>query len=240
MKASTLDLIEQLRSLPRADQHARLREIVPSLGLQERFDLLHRLGVYHHDESVSGAASTLDETARLRAGLPQWLADHAVSSMLDIPCGDFHWMQRVEFAGQYTGADIVREIVEENQRLHGSDRRRFVVLDATKDVLPRVDLILCRDLFVHLGNQDVLSALRNMVASGSGLLVTNHFLDRQDNPDIESGDFRAINLCRPPFRLPPPEDSILEESALAGGLFRDRSMALWRLQEVGRALADGS
>lgn len=230
-------LMEELRSLPRDEQHARLREIVPGLDLQERFALLHRLGVYHHAESLSGAASTLGETSRFRAALPGWIAAHEVSTMLDIPCGDFHWMQRVDFAGQYTGADIVPEIVQENQRVHGSARRQFRLLDATRDPLPRVDLILCRDLFVHLGNRDVLAALRNMVASGSRLLVTNHFRDRESNPEIESGDFRPIHLCRPPFCLPEPESSILEQSDLADGLFRDRCMALWRLPDVARALA---
>lgn len=231
------DLVEELRALPRDEQHARLRQIVPGLGLQERFALLHRLGVYHHAESLSGAASTLDETSRFRAVLPDWIAAHSVATLLDIPCGDFHWMRRVQFAGHYTGVDIVPEIVQENRRVHGSDRREFLLLDATRDPLPKVDLIVCRDLFVHLGNRDVLAALRNMVASGSRLLVTNHFRDRLDNPEIESGDFRAINLCRPPFHLPEPESSVLEESDLADGLFRDRCMALWRLPEVAGALA---
>lgn len=230
-------LTEELRALPRDLQHERLREIVPALSLAERFDLLHQLGVYHHAESLSGAASTLDETARLRAVLPEWIAAHAVSSILDIPCGDFHWMQRVEFAGQYTGADIVPGIVEANRRAYTSDRRRFVQLDATRDPLPAADLVVCRDLFVHLGNRDVLAVLANLVASGSRLLVTNHFLERTDNPDIESGDFRPINLCCAPFGLPQPMASIREESALADGLFRDRAMALWRLADVSFALA---
>lgn len=230
-------LTDELRALPRDLQHERLRELVPALSLAERFDLLHRLGVYHHAESLSGAASTLDETARLRAALPEWIAAHAVDSILDIPCGDFHWMQRVEFAGHYTGADIVPGIVERNRLAYASDRRHFVLLDATSDPLPAVDLVVCRDLFVHLGNRDVRAVLGNLVASGSRLLVTNHFLDRTENPDIESGDFRPINLCRAPFGLPQPMAAIREESALAEGLFRDRAMALWRLADIARALA---
>lgn len=240
MVDSMQDLLAELRTLPNEQQHERLRKIVPTLTLGERFELLHRLGVYHHPESLSGAASTLRETARFRAVLPEWLATHAVETILDIPCGDFHWMQLVDFSGYYTGADIVPELVEQNQRVHGSDRRRFLLLDASRDALPRVDLIVCRDLLVHLGNRDVIAVLRNAAASGSRLLVTNHFLDRQDNPDIESGDFRAINLCLPPFGLPQPESVVVEESVLAGGLFRDRSMALWRLAEVARVLGSCS
>jgi hypothetical protein len=68
--------------------------------------------------------------------------------------------------------------------------------------------------------------------------LTNHFQERDENPDIESGDFRPINLCRAPFRLAPPELVVLEESVLDGGLYRDRAMALWPVTTVARDLAD--
>ncbi len=240
MEDSVQELVVRLGGLPPAELHERLRQIIPSLALRERFELLHRLGVYHHAETVSGAASTLSETARLRAALPGWIAEHRVATMLDIPCGDFSWMRRVPFAGHYTGADIVPEIIAANERLHGSENRRFVVLDATRDPLPQVDLVLCRDLFVHLGDRDVRAVLRNLVASRSRLLLTSHFCDRVDNPDIESGDFRAIQLCRPPFCLPEPKSVLLEESSLADGLFRDRAMALFDLAEIAQAMGGES
>jgi hypothetical protein len=70
--------------------------VVQDLSLPERFDLLHRLRIYHHPESVSGAAATLGETAVLRDALPQVFAALRVKTLLDIPCGDFHWMQLVD------------------------------------------------------------------------------------------------------------------------------------------------
>jgi SAM-dependent methyltransferase len=239
MTSTPDSLLAELRALPREQLHERLRALVPALPLGERFELLHLLGVYHHAESLSGAASTLAETARLRAALPGLIASLRVESLLDIPCGDFHWMQEVPFSGSYVGADIVPEMVERNRLLYGSERRRFAVLDATSDRLPQVDLVLCRDLFVHLGNRDVAAVLRNIAASGARWLLTNHFQEREENPDIESGDFRAINLCRAPFHLSAPEVVVLEESALDGGLYRDRAMALWPVSTVARDLAPG-
>lgn len=236
MEEALQELVVKLGKLPPGELHERLRQLVPSLPLRERFELLHRLGVYHHADTVSGAASTLSETSRLRSALPGLVEEHGVVTILDVPCGDFYWMQRVPFAGQYTGADIVPEIVEANERYHGSENRRFVVLDATRDLLPRVDLVLCRDLFVHLSDRDVEAVLRNLVASGSRLLLTNHFRDRVENQDIESGDFRALNLCCSPFHFPPPMTVIVEDSSLADGLFRDRAMALWNLTDVAHAM----
>lgn len=229
-------LAAQLRDLPRSELHEALRRSIGPLSLAERFDLLHRLGIYHHEESFSGAASTLRETAALRAALPRLVAERGISSLLDIPCGDFHWLQQVRLDLDYSGADVVPELVRENQRRYGSARRRFTVLDATRDALPETDLILCRDLFIHLSLADCLLALRNFARSGSRWLLTNHFAGRADNPDIQSGDFRPVNLCRPPFSLPPPLEVIDERSVLAGGQFADRAMALWRLEDVGNAL----
>ena len=232
-------LAQELAGIPQAELHDRLRIVVERLSLEERFDLLHRLGVYHHPDSVSGAAATLQETESLRAALPRLVKEHSVRSVLDIPCGDFHWMQHVAIDAEYTGADIVRELVDENSKRHGGHRRRFVVLDATRDALPTVDLILCRDLLIHLSTRDCRAALANFVASRSRLLLTSHFENRDSNPEIVSGDFRPINLCRPPFNFPPPLEVINERSALDGDAFSDRSMALWRLADIADAVRQG-
>jgi len=117
-----------------------------------------------------------------------------------------------------------------------SERRRFVVLDASRDALPAVDLIMCRDLLIHLSLADCFSVLKNFVSSGSRLLLTSHFESRSSNPEIVSGDFRPINLCRAPFNLPQALRVINERSNLGDGEFTDRSMALWELRTVRRAL----
>jgi SAM-dependent methyltransferase len=225
-------LARELAAVPAAELPDRLRVIVERLTLQERFDLLHRLGIYHHEESVSGAAATLEETKMLRDALPRIAKQHAVRSVLDIPCGDFHWMQHVAFDAEYIGADIVPEIVAENQKRYGNAKRRFLLLDATRDALPRVDLIHCRDLLIHLSTRDCWAALSNFVASGSRLLLTSHFADRRDNAEIVSDDFRPVNLTRPPFEFPAPIEVINEQSALANHQFTDRSMALWPLAGI--------
>lgn len=226
-------LARELAELPLSERYERLRIEVETLSLPERFDLLHRLGVYHHPDSFSGPAATLDETAQLRAALPRIIAERGIETMLDIPCGDFAWMRHVDLHVDYTGADVVPELVNANQKRYGNETRRFVLLDATKDRLPRVDLIHCRDLLIHLSLADCRAALENFIASGSRFLLTSHFAARTANDEIVSGDFRPINLTAPPFRFPPPLEVISEESRLGEGAFTDRSMALWKLADLG-------
>ena len=97
-------------------------------------------------ESVSGEGSTLDQTAAIRAALPQLIKDFQIQTMLDIPCGDFNWMKLLDLPIQYLGADVVEDIVAENKRRFGNHSRSFTRLDLTGDTLPKVDLIFCRDL----------------------------------------------------------------------------------------------
>lgn len=229
-------LANELANLSPSERVERLRSEVESLSLPERWDLLHRLGIYHHPDSYSGPAATLAETAELRAALPRIVREREIRTMLDIPCGDFAWMRHTDLDVDYTGADVVPALVNENQKRYGSEKRRFVLLDATRDPLPGVDLVLCRDLLIHLGTRDCFAALANFVASGSRFLLTSHFAARTGNPDIVSGDFRPVNLCAPPFHFAPPLETFSENSNLGEGAFADRSMALWRLADIAQFL----
>ncbi|HYH44625.1 MAG TPA: hypothetical protein VEG34_03005 [Thermoanaerobaculia bacterium] len=125
MQIDVRSLAQSLQGLPPEEIRARLQGLGAALPLPARFELLHLLGVYHHPESVSGVGSTLRETARLREALPGLIREEGVRSLLDIPCGDFHWMQHVALDVEdveYTGADVVPEIVAANQALHGKGR----------------------------------------------------------------------------------------------------------------------
>src|ERR1700690_4609194 len=58
-------------------------------------------------ESISGPGSNLRVTEEIRKAIPELIADLGVRSILDIPCGDFNWMSRLDLGVDYTGADIV-------------------------------------------------------------------------------------------------------------------------------------
>ena len=232
MKRDHLHL-EAFAGLSREATISKLRSATEHLSLAETFILLHRLGIYHGEESWSGAGSSLAETAALRNALPMLVEEYGIRRMLDVPCGDFHWMQHVDLGSvEYSGADIVPDLVTRNTERFGAPERTFVTLDITRERPPAVDLVLCRDLFIHLSLADVDRAILNIVESGSRLLLASHFRACSENVDIRSGEYHPINLCAPPFRLPPPIKIIDEHSQLAGGAGRDRSMALWLLDDL--------
>ena len=132
----------------------------------------------------------------------------------------------------YTGADIVEELVLNNSRNHGSPLRKFCVLDLTRDRLPRVDLILCRDCLVHLSFKAIGKALANIKASGAKYLLTTTFPERGDNINVVTGGFRPLNLQIAPFNFGEPISIINEGFNLKGGTEKDKSLGLWSIEEI--------
>jgi hypothetical protein len=135
----------------------------------------------------------------------------------------------------YTGGDVVADLVLQNQARYGARRISFQVLDACRDILPQVDLILCRDLLVHLSFKDVRATLRNFCRSGSKYILTTTFTARDPNADIESGRWRPLNLQRPPFNFPQPIELIVERCAEWNGYWADKCLGLWRLEDLNSA-----
>jgi len=160
-----------------------------------------------------------------------------VRTLLDAPCGDFHWMKLLDLGNvQYIGGDIVPKLVEENQQAYGSPSRRFTRLDLMRDLLPKADLLLCRDCLIHLSNHDLRMALRNITHARVTYLLTTTYPRLAANTDIVTGDFRAVNLCLPPWNFPEPLDRITEDLFPAN---RDnpnfiRELALWRVADLRR------
>ncbi|WP_225769243.1 class I SAM-dependent methyltransferase [Inquilinus sp. Marseille-Q2685] len=204
------------------------------LGLADTFDYIWRNNVWGAEESRSGLGSGLDGTARLRQAIPALLRELGATSLLDLPCGDFGWMSRTDLDGiSYTGGDIVADLVAKNIVRYGeTGRRRFLRLDLTRDLLPKADVVLCRDCLVHLSAESIAAAFANLRRSGSTWLLTTTFLELQGNRAIADGDWRPLNLQRPPFGLPAPHRVIVEGCTEEGGAYRDKALGLWRIAEL--------
>jgi SAM-dependent methyltransferase len=203
------------------------------LSLEERFARIYQTNLWSDAESRSGAGSSLDATASLRAALPPFLRGLNARRVLDVPCGDFNWMSQVDLSGiDYIGGDIVESMIQVNRDRYESAARKFIRVDLTSGPLPDVDVILCRDCLVHFSFDNIIAAFRTMRASGARYLLTTTFLDRQVNKDIVDGDWRPLNLTQPPFLLPTPQSVILEECTEEGGAYADKALAVWRVSDL--------
>jgi SAM-dependent methyltransferase len=199
---------------------------------KEIFTEIYQSNYWGGKESRSGIGSDTDQTKFLVTELSLLLKKLKVRSMLDIPCGDFNWMHKVEFDGFYIGADIVEPLIERNRELYNDPLREFTVLNIVEDKLPKVDLVFSRDCLVHLSNEEVFAALANIKASGSKyLLTTNYFWhQRPHNNNIKTGSWRRLNLHEGPFNLPFPKEILVEGYDWDDD--RDKSLCLWPLEDL--------
>jgi hypothetical protein len=185
-------------------------------------------------ESRSGPGSTLDATKSLRANLPGLLRSLSVRTLLDAPCGEF-WLRDLNYELEsYVGVDLVKELIEKNQRLYGTPLREFRSLNLTRDELPAMDLVLCRDLLIHLSFEHGRRVLENFRRSGSTWLLCSQYPDIPNTHDIKTGGYRAVNLLREPFAFPVPVRELADDppSDVGPNQAPRRTMALWRLAEV--------
>ena len=205
---------------------ARLRRMNP----ERAFTHIYNRNTWGAKETTSGPGSDLHQTRVLREKLPELLDTLGISTMLDIPCGDFHWMSHMNLGNlRYLGADIVTAHVDSNQERYGTDQVQFRQLDLITSPLPKVDAIFCRDCLVHLSFKDALTALDNIRRSQSTYLITTTFSNRESNHDIITGDWRPLNLLLPPFELPDPLLMINEGNTEGDGIFADKTAGVWKI-----------
>ena len=211
----------------------RARELA-GLDLAGTFARIYETDLWAGPESRSGEGSGLAATALLREELPVLLRRVGARRLLDVPCGDFHWMRHVDLRGvEYVGGDIVEAIVERNEALFGEPgRRRFVRVDLTAGPLPDADVMLCRDCLVHLSYANIARALRVVQASGVRYLLTTTFPSIDANADAADGDWRPLNLRLAPFGLPAPLWSLAEGCEEEGGAYADKSLAMWAVADL--------
>ena len=196
----------------------------------EAFRHVIETNLWGDPESVSGSGSSLDQTRRLRQELPALFRRLGIRSILDLPCGDGQWMARVDLAGiAYTGGDLLPELIDAN-RARGP--AHFEVLDLTASPLPPADLLLCRDCLVHFSFADAARAFANISRAAITWFLSTTFPAEATNLNIMTGDWRPLNLERPPFNLPPPALLLSEGCTEGKGRFLDKSLGLWAVKDL--------
>ena len=193
--------------------------------LKTRFTYVYRGNVWQSPESASGPGSDVGSGSvrQARIALAQVVRDHDIRSIADVPCGDFNWMPRfLEERPEvgYVGYDIVAPLIAANRKAY--PERTFRVLDITRKVPKRADLLFSKDLVNHLLERDVWRAVANMVRSGATYLMITSNGDHASNaelPENVGGMSRLLNLQAAPYDFPRP-------------IYYDGYLAMWRTEDL--------
>lgn len=179
---------------------------------EKKFSLIHKTNYWSDKESVSGAGSNKTQTLNAIYNIDKILDDYNIQSILDAPCGDFNWMddllkKRIKLKKkkiQYLGVDIVQELILNLKKKYFAKNINFICLDIINANLPNLDLLICRDCLIHFSNQDIHKIISNFLESKiKYILVTDSIVDDSfNNYEIETGEFRKLDLTKKPFNLP--------------------------------------
>ncbi len=183
----------------------RLSHLLGERDINYVFSRIYRTNSWSSSESRSGKGSEISYTGPLRDWLCEQIPLRQIKSIVDAPCGDFHWIPLVleQVDVDYVGIDIVSSLIQKNTQLYESPKVKFLSGDLRHAEIPPCDLLIVRDCLFHLSFDDIQKVLHNLDrAKYKYLLTTTHLVsDTHLNSDIRSGGFRLIDLFSPPFNF---------------------------------------
>ena len=140
------------------------------------FNTIYKRNLWKSKESISGPGSELKNTIHLQKQIQSIIKEYKIQSIVDCGCGDFNWMKEINFGEmKYTGLDIVNEIAESNMKKYATAKIKFIKLNTVNEIPPRADLLICRDVLVHLNFETIDASLKNMIASKSDYFLLTTF-----------------------------------------------------------------
>lgn len=141
--------------------------------------------------------------------------------VVDLGCGDFNVGEKLcDRASHYIACDVSLEVLRRNST-RDLPNVSFSQLDITKDVLPKGDVAIVRQVLQHLSNKEIVSFVRrlNIERSFNWIIITEHvpignFAPNRDKPvgpgirlSIKSG----VDITRRPFDMQFIESNVICE-----------------------------
>lgn len=145
------------------------------------------------DGTICGNGSTLANTAKIRAWLPELAERFNFVTINDAGAGDLHWIKRVQWQRPvaYRAFDLIPRT------------DKVTALDVTRDPMPTCDVILCRMVLNHLDPDRIALAIGLFRRRARYLLATQFDGETlpQRSPQFKRCDLRPllgppIEVCR--------------------------------------------
>lgn len=156
---------------------------------------------------VSGPGSIpgSNQTNKIIKDLDAFIKNNKIKSVLDMPCGDFSWMSKLIQMNSnvsYTGYDIVKEIIDLNNKKFSSDKIKFFVKDIVEEKsFDYFDFVFVRDFFIHIMNNDIIKILNVIKKSKIKFFACSSSAHINFNKDVIIGRYRQLNIEIEPFYL---------------------------------------
>lgn len=158
-----------------------------------------------YDKSLWGVGSGGGaDPANLGTYLPylqNFITQKRICSIVDVGCGDWQYMSRVDLtAVRYLGIDCVPSVIEANRVKYAKENVAFQCGDFLTLDLPSADLLICKDVLQHTSNQDILSFLPQLRKFKHCLLINDVGGNRREIAGVDR-NYAGLDLQAPPFSL---------------------------------------
>ena len=165
----------------------------------------------------SGGGSSPDATQPYKAFLEDFIRQNDIKSVVDLGCGDWQFSQFLDFGNAtYIGIDASKSVIANNQQSFSRPGVSFLNLPKKYNELPPADLLVCKDVLMHLstkGVQNILSILPSfkyaLIANDIPCQSTFEKIPMKSrlplppvvNREIKTGDYRTLDPTQHPFNL---------------------------------------
>ena len=157
--------------------------------------------------SHCGTGSDVPRAQNAMKWIPMVAEKFDLKVINDAGGGDLNWIQHIDWDVDFQGYDIVPR------------HKDVIKLDITKDLMRPCDLIICRQVFIHLSRENIKDALDLFRQSGKYLISTNYHTPNKTNDDAL---FWHVRLTDEEYGLGEPLLATPDTNGL-------NDLALWRL-----------
>jgi hypothetical protein len=172
-------------------------------------------------EFYSGPGSHNQQIVLYAETIAAFIAKHAISSIVEIGCGDFNVSKKIidlldkrGIEYDYTGYDVVKPLIDLNNKLFKSLNTRFIYKDGAVGRIKSADLLIVRQVLQHLSNNLILKIVKKF-SDYEHIIVTEHqLLDTKTvnpNMDIQTSSGTRLEHQSGVYLDQDPFNCIIEE-----------------------------
>ncbi|WP_246109155.1 class I SAM-dependent methyltransferase [Seonamhaeicola algicola] len=146
-------------------------------------------------------------------------------TVCDLGCGDFNIGKNlVKHTKTYTAIDIVEPLITRNKQIFKAENLEFYCLDISKEILPKADCIILRQVLQHITNQEIAHICKQL-KNYKYLIITEHLPTGNFTPNINiiSGQGirikhnSGVDILQDPFNFKAKKQTVLNNYFLKEG-----------------------
>lgn len=155
-------------------------------------------------ETKCGGGSKVSENIDTILFMDAIIETYRPVTIVDLGCGDFNWMRFVDLSdAYYLGCDWV---FHNDMTIHEADNINFVKCNIAEFKIPSCSIIVCKDVLIHMTNEQTMAVLGNIRKSKSKFLLATSY-DVPDNNRVIN-NYAPLNMEKDPFNMGSPISSL--------------------------------